>query len=57
MTVFHNGILVHDGAVLTGPTAHKARPPYKMHADRLPVSLQDHDHPVRYRNIWLRELE
>jgi hypothetical protein len=57
MTVFHNGILVHDSAALTGPTAHKARPPYKMHADRLPISLQDHDHPVRYRNIWLRNLE
>jgi hypothetical protein len=57
MTVFHNGLLVHDCAVLTGPTAHKARPPYKMHADKLPISLQDHDHPVRYRNIWLRELE
>lgn len=57
MTVFHNGILVHDNDVLTGPTAHKARPPYKAHADRLPISLQDHDHPVRYRNIWLRELE
>ena len=57
MTVFHNGILVHEGAVLTGPTAHKARPPYKMHAAKLPVSLQDHDHPVRYRNIWIRELE
>jgi hypothetical protein len=57
MTVFHNGILVHDNDVLTGPTAHKARPPYAMHADRLPISLQDHDHPVRYRNIWLRELE
>ena len=57
MTVFHNGLLVHDNDVLTGPTAHKARPPYKAHADRLPISLQDHDHPVRFRNIWLRELE
>jgi len=57
MTVFHNGVLVHDNDVLTGPTAHKARPPYKMHADRLPISLQDHGHPVRFRNIWLRELE
>jgi hypothetical protein len=57
MTVFHNGILVHDNQELTGPTAHKARPPYKAHADKLPVSLQDHGHPVRYRNIWIRELQ
>jgi len=57
MTVFHNGLLVHECAALTGPTAHKARPPYKAHADRLPISLQDHGHPVRFRNIWIRDLE
>ena len=57
LTAFHNGVLVHECAVPTGPTAHKARPPYKMHAEKLPISLQDHDHPVRYRNIWVRELE
>ncbi len=57
MTVFHNGVLVHDNAELTGPTAHKARPPYKAQADKLPLSLQDHGNPVRYRNIWLRELK
>jgi hypothetical protein len=56
LTVFHNGILVHDNSELTGPTAHKARPPYKAQAERLPLSLQDHGTPVRYRNIWLREL-
>jgi hypothetical protein len=57
LTVFHNGVLVHECAQLTGPTAHKARPPYKMHADKLPISLQDHGHPVRYRDIWIRNLE
>ena len=57
MTVFHNGVLVHDCRELTGPTAHKARPPYKAHADKLPISLQDHGDPVRFRNIWVRELE
>jgi hypothetical protein len=57
MTVFHNGILVHDNEALTGPTAHKARPPYKPHAGKLPLSLQDHSHPVRFRNIWIRELQ
>jgi hypothetical protein len=56
MTVFHNGVLVHDAQELTGPTAHKARPPYKAHADKLPLGLQDHGHPVRFRNIWIREL-
>ena len=56
MTVLHNGVLVQEHAELTGPTAHKARPPYKAHADRLPISLQDHSHPVRFRNIWVREL-
>jgi hypothetical protein len=56
MTVFHNGILVHDNEELTGPTAHKARPPYKAHASKLPISLQDHGHPVRFRNMWIREL-
>ena len=56
MTVFHNGVLVHDNEALTGPTAHKARPPYKAHAARLPIGLQDHAHPVRFRNIWIREL-
>jgi hypothetical protein len=56
ITVFHNGVLVHDGRELTGPTAHKARPAYRAHADKLPLGLQDHEHPVRYRNIWIREL-
>jgi hypothetical protein len=56
-TVLHNGVLVQDNVELTGPTAHKARPPYKAHADKLPISLQDHGNPVRYRNIWLRPLE
>jgi hypothetical protein len=56
-TVFFNGILVQDNAVLTGPTVFRARPPYKAHADKLPLSLQDHGSPVRFRNIWYRELK
>ena len=56
ITVLHNGVLVQDHATLTGPTAHYARPPYEAHPDRLPILIQDHAHPVRYRNIWLREL-
>jgi hypothetical protein len=26
-------------------------------AGKLPLALQDHNHPVRYRNVWLRELK
>ena len=56
VTVFHNGVLVQDNVMLSGPTAHQRRPPYAAHPDQLPVHLQDHGSPVRYRNIWIREL-
>jgi hypothetical protein len=56
-TVFHNGVLVQDNVELTGPTAHGARPPYKPTPEKLPLALQDHGNPVRYRNIWIRELK
>src|SRR5262249_60549992 len=54
--VLLNGVLVQDNQELTGPTAHKARPPYKAHAAKLPLGLQDHGDPVRFRNVWVREL-
>ena len=56
MTVLHNGILIQDNVSLLGPTTDKRRDPYTAHADKLPVLLQDHAHPVRFRNIWIREL-
>ena len=57
VTVLHNGVLVQDAVELTGPSGHHARPPYQAHAARLPLGLQDHGHPVRYRNVWVRELK
>ena len=56
MTVIHNGVLVQDHRTLTGPTSHQSRPPYTAHPDTLPLTLQDHGHRVRFRNIWVREL-
>jgi hypothetical protein len=57
MTVRFNGVLVQDNVTLSGPTGHYSRPPYEAHADKLPILLQDHGDPVRYRNIWLKELK
>lgn len=53
MTVRHNGVLIHDDVALLGPTSHRVRAPYEAHEDALPIGLQDHAHPVRFRNIWL----
>ncbi|MHC4621444.1 MAG: 3-keto-disaccharide hydrolase, partial [Planctomycetota bacterium] len=56
ITVLHNGVLVQDHWVIEGPTAHKKEAEYKPHEDKLPITLQNHGDPVRYRNIWIREL-
>lgn len=56
MTVFHNGVLVQDHAELKGTTGHKSPGVYTKHADKLPINLQFHGNPTRFRNIWIREL-
>jgi hypothetical protein len=59
-TVFHNGVLIQDHVDLSGGTvwigAH-AVTEYAPHPDKGPILLQDHSNPVRYRNIWVRELK
>ena len=56
ITVFQNGVLVQDNVTIWGPTTWLQHRAYERHAEKLPLSLQDHGNPVRYRNIWLREL-
>ncbi len=59
-TVLHNGVLIHDHVELTGGTgwvAAHAITDYVPHGDRGPLMLQDHSNPVRFRNIWIRELK
>jgi hypothetical protein len=57
VTVFHNGVLVQHAVEYIGPATNKVRTPYSAHPEKLPIGLQDHDHPVRFRNVWLRELK
>jgi Domain of Unknown Function (DUF1080) len=56
VTVLHNGVLVQDDVELSGPTAHRRRPPCAAGPEKRPLSLQDHGSAVRYRNIWIWEL-
>lgn len=57
VTVLHNGVLVQNRSELMGTTAWDRAPAYEPHADKLPLQIQDHGNPVRFRNIWIRELE
>ena len=56
ITLIHNGILVQNNEEPWGGTNWLEPAPYDAQADRGPIELQDHDHPVRFRNFWVREL-
>jgi hypothetical protein len=56
VTVLHNGVLTQDHWEMEGMTTHCKRRPLAPHANKLPLSLQDHGNPVRFRNIWIREI-
>lgn len=56
VTVFENGVLVQDHAMLEGGTGHMARAKPGPFPQAGPLKLQDHGNPVRYRNIWYRPL-
>jgi hypothetical protein len=57
VTVFHNGVLVQNAREFIGPATNRVRTPYSAHPEALPISLQDHGDPLRFRNVWLRELK
>jgi hypothetical protein len=56
LTVLQNGVLIQNHFEIQGRTAYEAPPSYEAHPDKLPISLQYHGNPVRFRNIWIREL-
>lgn len=57
LTVIHNGVLVQNNVELKGPTVYIGHPKYVAHPSKLPIKLQDHGNLVRFRNIWVRELD
>ena len=57
VTLVHNGVLVLNHFELLGPTSYIEAPHYKPHAETGPISLQFHGDPVKFRNIWVRELK
>jgi hypothetical protein len=56
ITVFHNGVLIQDNVRPLGPTSWLQHGNYSKGEDKRPLSFQDHGNPVRYRNVWVREL-
>jgi hypothetical protein len=56
ITVLHNGVVTLNHFELLGNTPYNRAPSYEQHG-KLPIHLQDHGNPVRYRNIWIREFE
>ena len=57
VTVLWNGVIVqHRRAVMGSTSATTTIHQYTPHDPELPLTLQDHSHPVRYRNVWIRRL-
>jgi hypothetical protein len=56
VTVLHNGVLIQNNVEIYGNTYNDRAALYIAHPGELPLSLQDHGNPVRYRNIWIRRL-
>ena len=56
-TIFHNGVVTQNHTQLTGSTPHLQVGTYTPHPEKGPISLQDHGNPMRFRNVWIRELK
>lgn len=56
VTVIQNGVLMQDNWEFEGLAGHRARPKLAAHPEKGPLELQDHGNPMRFRNIWIREI-
>ncbi|WP_435010724.1 3-keto-disaccharide hydrolase [Tundrisphaera lichenicola] len=57
ITALHNGVLVQNHVELLGPMTFRALAKYSPHGPKGPLAFQDHGNPVKYRNIWVREIK
>ena len=57
VTVLQNGLVVQNHTQIRGDTADETNPKYRKVPDRLPLVLMYHGNPVRFRNIWIREIK
>jgi hypothetical protein len=57
VTVIQNGVLVQNHQAILGGTGHKILASYKKELPPTgPLALQDHGNPIRYRNVWIRNV-
>ena len=56
VTVFHNGVLVLLNEEIHGETGHRIVPEYKQKSTVGPLAFGGHGCPVKFRNVWLRNL-
>lgn len=56
VTVLQNGIIVQNHYELKGGTFYDRPAEYFAHGPKAPLDLQFHGDPVKFRNIWIREL-
>jgi hypothetical protein len=57
VTVIHNGVVVQHRREYLGHTPHRANGNYnRPHPPEMFIQLQDHNNPMRFRNIWVRPI-
>jgi hypothetical protein len=56
ITVFLNGVLLHNRKEIMGITAHRQFPKYQPQSAEESLVLQNHNGSERFRNIWVRRL-
>lgn len=57
VTVLQNGVLVQNHTEVKGQTYYDKPNVYTKHPERQPLVLMYHGDPVRFRNIWIREIK